>query len=137
MVGRARATVASLRRSSEGWMPARIGRLSTGVGRKHPVTIRKLMAGPIRWICALRPVFPLRKFYTEQIFFVAHETHAAVQPCRHTNSEAFPTFKRLCDIFIYRTKLRMLEVRENDMTQRKLSGGGTAQLRSCTPYREH
>jgi len=39
-------------------------------------------------------------------------------------------FKGLCDIFIYRIKLRMLEVRENEIALRKLSGG-TAQLRSC------
>jgi len=41
IVRRARDSVAPLRRSSAGWMPARIGRLSTGVGRRHPVTIRK------------------------------------------------------------------------------------------------
>jgi len=50
MARRARDSVAPLRRSSAGWMPARIGRLSSVVGRKHPVTIRKasLMAGSIR-----------------------------------------------------------------------------------------
>jgi len=37
----ARDSVAPLRRSSAGWMPARIGRLSAGVGHKQPVTIRK------------------------------------------------------------------------------------------------
>ena len=37
----ARDSVAPLGRSSAGWMPARIGRLSAGVGRRHPVTIRK------------------------------------------------------------------------------------------------
>jgi len=44
---RARDSVAPLRRSSAGWMPARIGRLFAGVGRRHPVTIRKasLVAG--------------------------------------------------------------------------------------------
>ena len=41
MARRARDSVAPLRRSSAGWMPARIGRLSSGVGRRHPVTIRK------------------------------------------------------------------------------------------------
>jgi len=41
MAQRARDNVAPLRRSSAGWMPARIGRLSAGVGRRHPVTIRK------------------------------------------------------------------------------------------------
>jgi len=53
---RARDSVAPLRRSSAGWMPARIGRLSAGVGRKHPVTIRKasLMVGSVRRVWALR-----------------------------------------------------------------------------------
>ena len=37
-----RDSVAPLRRSSAGWMPAKIGRLSAGVGRRHPVTIRKV-----------------------------------------------------------------------------------------------
>ena len=49
-------SVAPLRRSSAGWMHARIRRLSAGVGRRHPVTIRKasLMVGSIRWVWALR-----------------------------------------------------------------------------------
>jgi len=47
---RARESAAPLRRSSAGWMPARIGRLSAGVGRRHPFTIRKasLMARSLR-----------------------------------------------------------------------------------------
>ena len=55
MARRARDSVAPLRRSSTGWMPARIGR-SAGVGRRHPVTICKasLMAGSIRQVWALR-----------------------------------------------------------------------------------
>ena len=50
MARRARDSVAPLRRSSAGWMPARIGRLAAGVGRRHPVTICKvsLMAGLMR-----------------------------------------------------------------------------------------
>jgi len=32
-------TVALLRRNLAGWMPARIGRLSAGVGRRHPVKL--------------------------------------------------------------------------------------------------
>jgi len=50
MARRARDSVLPLRRSSAGWMPARMGRFSAGVGRKHPVTVRKasLVAGSIR-----------------------------------------------------------------------------------------
>jgi len=38
-------------------MPARIGRLSAGVGDRHPIAIRKasLMAGSMRRVRALRP----------------------------------------------------------------------------------
>jgi len=47
MTRRARDSVAPLRRSSAGWMPARIGKLTPGVGRRHPVTIcqASLMGG--------------------------------------------------------------------------------------------
>ena len=50
MARRARDSVAPLRRSSAGWMPARFGRLLAGVGRMHPVTIHKvsLMAGSMK-----------------------------------------------------------------------------------------
>ena len=46
-VGRRTRGRAPLRRSSAGWIPARLGRFSAGVGRMHPVTVRKasLMAG--------------------------------------------------------------------------------------------
>ena len=52
MTGRARNNAAPLLRSSAGWNPARIGRLSAGVRRRHPVTISKAssMAGPIRLV---------------------------------------------------------------------------------------
>ena len=55
MPRRARHSVAPLRRSSAGWMLARIGRLSSGVGRKHPVTIcqASLMVGSMRRVWAL------------------------------------------------------------------------------------
>ena len=52
---RARNSLVPLRRSSASWMPARMGRLSAGVERRHPVTIRKasLMAKSMRrvWVC--------------------------------------------------------------------------------------
>jgi len=56
MPRRARDSVAPLRRSSAGWMSARIGRLSAGLGHRHPVTIGKasLMAGSMRQVWALR-----------------------------------------------------------------------------------
>jgi len=38
----ARDSVAPLRRSSAGWMPVRMGWLSAGVERSHPVTVRKV-----------------------------------------------------------------------------------------------
>ena len=43
-------SVAPLQRSSAGWMFAKVGRLSAGVGRRYPVTIRKasLMVGSMR-----------------------------------------------------------------------------------------
>ena len=49
-------SVDPLRRSSSGWMLARIGRLSTGVGRRHPVTLRNasLMVRSMRREWALR-----------------------------------------------------------------------------------
>jgi len=43
MARRDRHSVAPLRRSSADWMPARIGRLSAGVARRHPYTIRKAL----------------------------------------------------------------------------------------------
>jgi len=56
MASRAGDSVTLMRRSSAGWMPARMGRLHAGVGRRHPVTIRKasLMAGSISRVSALR-----------------------------------------------------------------------------------
>ena len=52
----AKESVAPWRRSSAGWMPERTGRLSVGMGRRHPVTMRKasLRTPSIRRVCALR-----------------------------------------------------------------------------------
>ena len=41
MTLRARESMSPLRRISASWMLARMGRLSAGVGHRHPVTIRK------------------------------------------------------------------------------------------------
>ena len=56
MARHARDSMAPLWWSSAGWMPARIRRLSTGVGRRHPVTIRKasLMTESMRRVWALQ-----------------------------------------------------------------------------------
>ena len=53
---RARDSVASLRRSSAGWMPVRMGRLFASVGRGHPVAICKasLMAWSVKRVWSLR-----------------------------------------------------------------------------------
>jgi len=45
MAQRARDSDTPFRRSSTGWMPARIGRLSNGVGRRQPVTMRRWWQG--------------------------------------------------------------------------------------------
>jgi len=57
---RTRNSVDPLRRRSAGWMPARIERLSAGVGRRHPVSILKapLMAG--QWTRQARSTLRLR-----------------------------------------------------------------------------
>ena len=52
MAQRARDSVAPLHRSSAGWMPARIGRLSAGIKCRHPVTICKVLL--IRQVWTLR-----------------------------------------------------------------------------------
>ena len=56
MARRVRGNVAPLRRSSAGLMAASVEKLSSGLGGKHPVTIRKvsLMAGSMRRVWALR-----------------------------------------------------------------------------------
>ena len=56
MARRPRDSVFTLRRSSAGWIPARIGTLSAGIGCRHPVTICKasLMVGSMRWVWVLR-----------------------------------------------------------------------------------
>ena len=52
----AKESVALNRQSSAGWMPARTGKSSVGVGRKHLVTMRKALLRMLsmRRICELR-----------------------------------------------------------------------------------
>ena len=52
----ARESVAPNRRSSAGWMPARTGKSSVGMGRKHLVTVRtaSLRMLSMRRVCVLR-----------------------------------------------------------------------------------
>ena len=51
----AKESVAPWRRSSAGWMSEKTGRLSVGVGRRHPVKMRKesLRTLSMRRVCAL------------------------------------------------------------------------------------
>ena len=51
MAQRARDSVAPLRRSSAGWTPARMGRLSAGVGRSHPVTTSQHKGSHRAFVC--------------------------------------------------------------------------------------
>jgi len=81
------------------------------------------------WQC-LWPVFLLRKFYTERMFALLRtkrmqfRSHADTQPVKRSKGVAIY-------IYIYRIKFRMLEVRENELALRKLSGG-TVQLEGNT-----
>ena len=52
----AKENVVPKRQSSAGWMSERIGRWSVGVGRRHPVTIRKTLFKTLsmRRVCALQ-----------------------------------------------------------------------------------
>jgi len=74
------------------------------------------------------PSVPSKKrLHWPNVCFVVHEAHVTTQPCRHTNSEAFPTLKFLCDI--YGIKFSVVEVRAYKIVLRKLCGG-TAHLRT-------
>ena len=55
-LGLAKENAAPWRRSSAGWMSERTGKLSVGVGRRHPLTMRKasLRTLSMKRICALR-----------------------------------------------------------------------------------
>ena len=81
MTWRARDSVAPLRWSSGGWMPARMRRLSAGVGRRHPLTIRKvsLMAGSIMRIWALRHQTDVQ-YYAFECTRARVAVHRAVAP---------------------------------------------------------
>ena len=52
----AKESIASIRRSSTGWMAESIGRWSVGVGRRHPVTMRKALFKTV----SMRRVWALR-----------------------------------------------------------------------------
>ena len=45
MARRARDNVATLRRNSAGWTPVRIGRLSSGAGRRFPHNLQGVIDG--------------------------------------------------------------------------------------------
>jgi len=45
-------------------------------------------------------VFPLRKFYIEQMFVLFHAKRMQLRNHADTTSEAFPTLKELCDIYV-------------------------------------
>jgi len=77
-------------------------------------------------------MFPLRKFYTEQMFVLFRTKR--VQLRNHADTQTVNCSQRWKGYVIYvytvhSIKFRMLEVRENEIALRNLSGG-TAQLRT-------
>ena len=72
-------------------------------------------------------MFPLRKFYTEQLFVLV-----SMQLRNHVDTRPVQRFKRKRALrYIYDIKFGMLQLRKNEISLHKWSGG-TAQLR-----REH
>ena len=70
-------------------------------------------------------MFPLRKFYTEQIFVLLR-----MQLRKHSDAQPVKRFKRWNAMrYVYDIKFEMLQVRQNEISLRKWSGG-TAQLRT-------
>jgi len=63
---------------------------------------------------------PLRKFNTEKMFVLLRTKR--MQFRNHADTQTVQRSKGYA-IYIYSIKLRMLEVRENDLALRKLSGG--------------
>jgi len=55
------------------------------------------------------PVFPLRKFNTEQIFVLVH-----IQLCNHVHTQRVKRFK-----WYWIRNLKTLQVRENEISLRK------------------
>jgi len=63
-----RDIVTPLRRSSAGWMPVSIRRLSSGAGRKHPMTVRKaLLTGSVGCVWELQ--LQARAQYSPEVVF--------------------------------------------------------------------
>jgi len=140
---RAGDSVAPLWRSSAGWMPARIGRLSAGVGRRHPVTIRKasLMAG------SLRPLWALRHQTGAQYSAVECTSRAirtVVAVCRFAAPAPQPEpASRLrsatCDVCFLRSDSRCRRCVSglSNVTPGYLAGGRRAGFRCCSWLSAH
>jgi len=83
-------------------------------------------------------VFPLRTFYTEQMFVLLHTKRMQLRNDADTKSQAFPALKGPC-VYIHRIKFRMLEVRENEIALCKflvvLRNLAVAHLRANTDLR--
>ena len=69
----AKESIAPYRRSSAGWMPASTGKISVGVERKHPVTMRKAS---------------LRMLSMRQICILIHQTVAQYLSMEYTKERA-------------------------------------------------
>ena len=99
----AKESVASRWRSSAGWMPERTGRLSVGVGRRHPVTMRKASLKAL----SMRRVFALCHHAGAQYLAVEIRDEAAVRnvlaPAPHTEPESRLSSETRMDSFLHNT----------------------------------
>jgi len=75
------------------------------------------------------PVFPLRKFYTEQMFVLLRTRRKQLPNHADTEGVKRSQLERTMRYIYSVLKFRMSEVRENEIALRKLSGGN-AQLRT-------
>ena len=76
----------------------------------------------------MTPVFPLRNFYTEQVLIfmiIQLHSHADAKPLKR-----FGQYKGYATYSAQYIKFGMLQVRENEISLREWSAGGTAQLRT-------
>jgi len=81
-------SVALLPQSSAGWMPAKIGRLSAGVGRRDPLTNNSSRSSLQTSICFFLPVRSY--FHCHHAIFLMHQMYRKCS-CMHCDGILNPT----------------------------------------------